>query len=385
MTAAASKRKTPPALRILHVLASPGPGGAETLVRDLAAELRAMGHVAGIAFISHAEQVGNSGRFEAEFLSQLERASVPVLHIGHAARRNPLYGAWKLHSAIKGFSPDILHLHLQWALVYRLLIGPFAPAGMRTVYTHHINRFRQGAPLFRLLARPVDGFVAISGFNRALLESQVKRPVAYVPNAVAVPDRLKAKRRRQAHDPLQVLSVGQMTEQKDYPTLVEAAALVFRQRPQLAGKLVFRIAGDGPERGRVQSLVRERGLEDRVILLGTRTDVPDLMGQSDVLLMTSAYEGLPVTLLEALHAGLPIIATAVGACPEVVGDGDNGFLAPPGDPQAIAAHILALVDEPALVDRLGARSAERAAEYGIARCAERHLEFYRQLLRSKGR
>jgi glycosyltransferase involved in cell wall biosynthesis len=372
--------REPVPFRILHILASAGPGGAEILIRDLTSEMRARGHITAIAFVSHAAEVGNSPAFEAEFKDRLECASVEVLHLGHAGRRNPFYGAWKLYQTIRFFRPDVIHIHLEWGLVFRLLLGPFAPHDGVTVYTHHINKFRKGATLFRLLAWPVDGVVAISESNRKLLEKQVSAPVRYIPNAVALATSCDGRKRRKVPGAFQVLSVGQLYPQKDYPTLVETAWLIFDQRPDLAGKLVFQIAGDGPERGRLEALIRERGLQRHVSLLGTRSDVPDLMCKSDLLLMTSAYEGLPIALLEALHAGLPIVATSVGAVPEVVGHGDNGLLAPPGDATQLAAHVLAILSDPDLARRFSARSRQLAADYGIVQCAQRHLEFYQDLL-----
>ena len=365
-------------LRILHVLASPGPGGAEVLTRDLSQALVRRGHQVGIAFISHAEQVGNPPEFERNFLDSLEAGSVESLHIGHPARRNPFYGAWRLAAIVRRFRPDILHIHLQSALLFRLLARTLPTPAFATIYTHHTDHLKLGSRPFALLARATDHLVAISGQTRELLSAHTTRPVTHIPNAVGLPLHPPRPDRSSA-EVFRILSVGRLHPPKDYPTLVEAASILFGKRPDLAGKLVFDIVGEGSERAKIEALIGARRLEGKVRLLGLRMDVPDLMRDADLLLMTSSWEGLPITLLEALHARLPIVATNVGACPEVVRDGENGFIAPPGDPQRIAESILRIMDDPALAFRFGERSAERALEYGIDASVDRHLELYRKV------
>ncbi|MDQ4086451.1 MAG: glycosyltransferase [Pseudomonadota bacterium] len=352
-------------------------------MRDLAIAQRRRGHDVAIAFITTATDFGHSAEFETRFQQDLMAGSVATFEIGRHARHFPPYGGWRLSRIVRESRADVLHVHLQTALLFRLAARPFLPRRMAVVYTHHTSNLRLGNRIFRLLARSIDGVVAISNQTRELLSAQVKVPVALIPNSVA--REVNAERTGPESDgTFRIISVGRLFPEKDYPTLVETAAAVFRARPELAGRLSFSIAGGGPERERIEALIAERGLERSIHLLGTRTDAYELMKQADLLLMTSSHEGLSMTLLEALHAKLPIVSTDVGGCSEVVRHGENGLLAPSGDAGQLAAHILRILDDPALAKRFQEASGRLAADYNMDGSVERHLDFYAQLLRAKG-
>lgn len=366
-------------MRILHVLAARSPGGAEVLTRDLAIQLDHDGHSVGIAFISRNEDIGTSLAFQADFERRLADHSVRIFDIGHAAKRNPLFGAWRLSKILREYDPQVLHVHLQSGLLFRLLLagrGKFV-----TVYTHHTDHLKFGTSIFRMLATRVDGFVAISQQAKRLLERHSRRPVALIPNAVAFPQPSQAVPR--STRVFRVLSVGRLYLPKDYPTLVRTAAMLFRSRPDLTGRLRFEVVGDGPERPRIEALIAQHGLEGKVCLLGARSDARDLMLGADALLMTSSWEGLPISLIEALHAGLPIVATNVGSCAEVVHHGNNGFLAPAGDAAALADHLLRLFDDDALRAEFSGVSRKLALRYSIETSAHDHAAFYATLLAGK--
>jgi glycosyltransferase involved in cell wall biosynthesis len=120
------------------------------------------------------------------------------------------------------------------------------------------------------------------------------------------------------------------------------------------------LVGDGPERGAIEEMVRHQALEEHVRLLGQRDDVPRLLAASDLVLLTSISEGIPLTLIEAMAAARPVVATSVGGVAEVVVDGQTGLLAPARDDQALAEHILRLADDPARRDELARSGRERA-------------------------
>jgi glycosyltransferase involved in cell wall biosynthesis len=127
------------------------------------------------------------------------------------------------------------------------------------------------------------------------------------------------------------LAVGRFQPAKDYPTMIAAFARLARNS---TSRLI--LVGQGPLRGEVESLLRAEGLEDRVRFLGVRRDVSELMSGADGYVLSSAWEGMPVVLLEAAAVGLPVVATRVGGVAEVVEDGVSGSLVPPGDPAALA-------------------------------------------------
>jgi glycosyltransferase involved in cell wall biosynthesis len=166
--------------------------------------------------------------------------------------------------------------------------------------------------------------------------------------------------------------------------LIRTVAGLVGARPDLAERLQVLIMGDGPERPRLERLIQEANLGEIIELLGTRTDVHEMMSRSDLQLMTSDYEGLPITLIEAAHAGLPIVATDVGGCSEIVEHGRNGFLAPAGDDSALAKHIEALIDDPKLRKEFSRASLRVAQQFSITANADQHLALYQRVLERAG-
>lgn len=152
-----------------------------------------------------------------------------------------------------------------------------------------------------------------------------------------------------AEDTRLVLAVGRLAPQKDYPTLIGAAA----RTP----KALFLVAGEGPLRADLQALVEAQ--DAPVLLLGPREDIPDLLASADAFVLCSTWEARPLALQEALTAGVPSVATAVGGVPGLVGDA--ALLIPPGDPAALAAALAELLDSPGRRDALRAAMPARVA------------------------
>ena len=175
------------------------------------------------------------------------------------------------------------------------------------------------------------------------------------------------------------MAVGRLAEPKDALTLVRALAAV-PGRPFTA-----LLVGDGPDRPSVEAEVRRLGLQDAVALAGTRDDVPELLARADVFALSSRSEGAPLSILEAMAAGLPVVSSRVGGVPELVVDGETGLLVPPGDPAAMAVALGRLVADAGLRYRLGAAGRERAQrcfDLRRQRCA--HLDCYTRELGRRG-
>ncbi len=177
--------------------------------------------------------------------------------------------------------------------------------------------------------------------------------------------------------PLRLLSVGRMRAPKDFTTLVRAVAAL------PAGTAKLRIAGDGPDRPALEAEIARLGAGDAVELLGTRADVDELLADSDAFVLSSESEGFPMSVLEAMAAGVAVVASSVGGVPEAVVDGDTGVLVPPRDVEALAGALGSLLD-PARVDRLGDAGRLRAERrFGLAAFQHAHVELYRAALRTR--
>ncbi len=360
-------------MRIMLLITSFAPGGAEILCRGLAKAFTKAGHRCLVTAICDAATVGNSPEFEQAFKQELLDHGIGIAVLGNNARTNPLVGAARLRSIVRDFAPDVLHIHSANGLLFQALGLLRKP----TIYTHHNIRLNFPAFLFSIFDRFVDRYVAISSPCEALLRRHVSRPIISIPNGVADDFALESHRLL-PQDPI-VLSVGTITAQKDYSTLVRAAALCAHQLREKGRRVRFQIAGGGDVR-ELRDLIAEEGLEDHVELLGTRSDIPALMARADVLANSSIYEGLPITLIEAAMAGLPAVATNVGGNGEVVRHGINGLLVPPGQPDALAAALIELLSDPTKYEGMCASARSLSEKFSLGKCVEAHLKLYSSVL-----
>jgi glycosyltransferase involved in cell wall biosynthesis len=192
---------------------------------------------------------------------------------------------------------------------------------------------------------------------------KLARPIANGCDVAAIASRSAlARQRRPPGDPLRVLMVARLEAIKDQSTLLRAFAAVASRHPQWRLQLV----GEGPERPRLEALARELGLDPAAIFLGRRTDIPELLGQSDLFAFsTTAAEGFGIVLIEAMAAGLPVIASDVAACREVLRDGAAGELLPPADVDAWSHGLEALMGSSEARYALARRASGAAPGYDI--------------------
>jgi glycosyltransferase involved in cell wall biosynthesis len=168
-------------------------------------------------------------------------------------------------------------------------------------------------------------------------------------------------------------SIGRLNVVKDYGTLIASFKEVLNKHPD--AKLV--IAGDGPERNKLQLQIEELDISDKVTLLGERNDVEELLGQFDIFALTSLTEGFSVALVEAAWSGLPIVATDVGGNREIVQDGITGFLTEPGNIQDVTEKIEKLLSDNRLRQRFGSVSRSRAeANWTLELMREKYQRVY---------
>jgi glycosyltransferase involved in cell wall biosynthesis len=173
--------------------------------------------------------------------------------------------------------------------------------------------------------------------------------------------------------PGRVLLVGRLAPQKRPDLAIRAVAEVRRRRPDVQ----LDVAAHGPLERETAALVGELGLGDSVRLLGKRDDVADLLAEAECFLLTSDYEGCPYTVLEAMAAGVPVVASRVGGLPELVADGETGVLFEPGNPHAAAAALGGLLDYPERARAFGAAGRERVRkEFGRERMVRDTVAVY---------
>jgi glycosyltransferase involved in cell wall biosynthesis len=175
-----------------------------------------------------------------------------------------------------------------------------------------------------------------------------------------------------------VANVARLVPQKGQRNLVEAAAQVLQTRPDVR----FAFVGDGPLRDEVTGLATERGILDKIVITGIRPDVPRILAASDLFVLSSIWEGMPLSLLEAMAAGCPAVATDVGGVAEVLDRGRVGLMVPPNDPAALAQAIGECLDHPARASQRAAAAQEFAEQkYGMETMIRKWEEVYLRELR----
>jgi glycosyltransferase involved in cell wall biosynthesis len=312
---------------------------------------------------------------------------VALEHVRRPVGARDLAGLVELVRLLRRHRPDILHASSSKAGVLGRLAGFLAGVPIR-VFTVHGWAFAAYPGLAGRLYRGADRLVRpLTTVTVCVSERERKLGLAartcdaertvVIPNAVGVAAarRVQAARRER---PL-IVAVGRLKAPKDFLTLVRALG---RLTPDSFEAV---IVGEGPDRVRLEEEIENLGLEGRVRLAGERRDVPELLAETDIFALASSSEGMPVSVLEAMAAGLPVVASRVGGVPEQVVDGETGLLVDPGDPQDLAEALAVLVDDGELRLRLGAAGRARAEKaFDLEPFRRAHLELYsRELARRR--
>jgi glycosyltransferase involved in cell wall biosynthesis len=287
---------------------------------------------------------------------------------------------------------DVLHTHKFGSNVWGALTG--AAVRVPVLVAHEHTWSYRGEPLRRfldreLIARAADRFVAVSREDqRRMSEVEHIDPArtVFIPNGVLPLPAASGKDVRAelgiAADAEVLGIVGLLRPQKAHEVLLAALALLAGERPKLA----LLVVGGGPEQEYLERAARAFGVESRTRFLGDRADVPDLLGAFDLAVCCSDFEGSPLSVMEYMDAGLPIVASAVGGVPDLIEDGVHGLLVAPRDPRALADAIVELLSDPQRARAMGARARERrAAEFDIELQVRRLEALYEELLEAKRR
>jgi glycosyltransferase involved in cell wall biosynthesis len=196
------------------------------------------------------------------------------------------------------------------------------------------------------------------------------RRIRLIPNGV---DAARFTRRPAAGPLRRIAMVANLRREKGHDVLIDAAPAILAAHPDAE----FVLAGDGPEAAALAARARTRGVADRVVFLGATRDVPEVLAGSDVFVLPSRSEALPNAVIEAMAAGLPVVASEVGGIPELIAQGVTGLLVAPGDPPALAGAIGYLLDHPAAAADLGCAARDYVSrELGFGRLVERIERLY---------
>jgi glycosyltransferase involved in cell wall biosynthesis len=351
-------------------------GGAQVHVRDLAAALLREGHEAKVF-------VGGTGPVTAA----MDAMGVPYQSLRHLVHPIRPWRDWlavsELAEALGGFRPELVSTHSSKAgLVGRLAARR---VGVPALFTAHGWAFTEGvgglkSRVYRLVER-----VASRWARRILTVSEYDRDLA-IRKGVAPPEKLVAihngmpdvpvvLRSDPAKQPPHIVMVARFEKQKDHRTLVLALAGV-QDLPW-----TMELIGGGPLMEGTKRLAVEHGIAGRVNFPGDGTSVAERLAQAQLFVLTSHYEGLPRSIIEAMRAGLPVVASDVGGVAEEVADGETGFVVPRGDVERLRGRLRTLLSDPATRVRMGDNARRRYENsFTLGRMVEETWRVYDEVL-----
>lgn len=365
-------------IRVLQIIPTLVSGGAERMVVNLMTHLDAERFEAAVICLAAPE-----GSPQEQLLAQRRYR---VWYLGKGPGFDPrMLG--RIRSVVNEFRPQIVHSHLSFHYVFTALPRSRAPRHVATIHlsaqtTHKRFMLRLGQMAFR------HGVVAVA-VSREVAEwaghAYGVQNCTVIPNGIPIEDYQRASGCRQAwrtkegfrEDDVLFVSVARLEEQKNHRMLVEAFARRIGTEPRAHLVLV----GEGSCRLSLERQSCELGLRDKVLFLGQRADISECLSAADVFVLASHNEGNPLCVMEAMAAGLPVVATAVGGVPELIVGQKSGLLVNPGDCDAFAAAMLMLFQDETMRRRIASSATQRALEsFSASLMARAYGRLYERIL-----
>jgi len=369
-------------MKIFHVIDSAGLYGAEIMLLNLAEEQRKLGHDPVIA------SIGEKGEYVKPLEAEARLRGTEVVTFRMHNGPNFL-GAWRiLHYAhTQGF--HVLHTH---GYKGDILLG-FIPRAIRRIplistihgwtNTERISKMRIYEYIDALSLKYMDAVCVVNQTmcNHAHLE-RLQGRMHYIPNGIPPLQSTTLLPEDEITEFCQegftVVSIGRLSREKGYDYLIKAFALFLKSA--VDARLL--IIGDGPERNKLEGMVHDLGLTGKVLLPGYRREAWRYLFHCQVYVVSSLSEGLPITLLEAMQAEIPIVTTAVGGIPQVLKDRYSGHLVSPSDPLELSLAIHEILHDNLHAQDMASKAKVIVnAEYSSAAMAHNYLNLYRRVTR----
>jgi glycosyltransferase involved in cell wall biosynthesis len=363
-------------MKILHLVSSGGYYGKESVIINLCSALEKLGCSTEVgAFL-------NSQAPNDEVVIRAHRQHLPARTFACRGRVD-LRTVRTIRDHILSQQIDLVHTHDTKADLYGYLAARWA--GCPLFATCHLwfspsIRHRIYSALDRVVLRYFDGVIGVSPpIGSTLHKSRVpQRKVAVIANGIDFSPFLgieDASSGREFGSDLTIGIVGRLARQKGHPFFFAAARGILEKFPRAR----FVVVGEGPDRKQLEALAQELGIADSVYFAGYRDDMPRVYAGLDLMVMPSLDEGLPMTLLEAMAARCAVVASAVGAVPELIEHGQTGLLVEPGNTGDLEQAMLLLLNDACLRNWIAQNARQSVSRFSSERMARSYLDFYQRM------
>ena len=360
-------------MKILHVITTLDTGGAERLMVDLLPLLNAKGDQAELLLFNG---------FRTPLRTELEQRGVLVHELFNEEfnyKGSGVYNPMNIKRLSSYFNDyDIIHTHNTACQFYVPLARALLGKKVILVTTEHSSNNRRRdmrwfKPIDRWMYNQYEAVVCISEKAQTSLENYIgkREKVLTINNGVDVKRFLHPIKNVLAQEDFIITMVAGLRAEKDHET-------VFRALTHMPTNYRLKLVGIGVREAELKALTQEMGIQDRVVFMGLRSDVPDILEQSDVVVLSSHWEGLSLSSVEGMASGRPFIASDVDGLREVVGGA--GVLFPHGDDKSLAESIQRLCENPAYYREVAEACQKRAQQYDISLMADSYHKLYQTLL-----
>lgn len=370
-------------IHVLHLIDGLNVGGAEMLLCDLTSGLSEHGFRISVGYCT-----------PGPLVKYFTDRNIPAYHLPRSGRVDPFL-VWKMVSLIRSDFPQIVHTHLFKSDFHGRLAARIAGVPVVISTLHNADGWAKQwplGPIYGSTAVFTDKLIAVSDDVKKYHIEITKVPenkVIVIENGIQVqkfhdPAVLKGKIRAEFNIDNDILLFGiiaRLKPQKDHVTFLKAASLILKKLPNAR----FLIIGDGPLHSDLQELAAELNISRAVIFTGLRDDIVNILAEIDVLVFSSVWEGLPVTLLEGMAAGKPVAGTKISGIDGPAVDQETALLVPVKDPEALAKVCIQLGEDPGLRRRFGIAGFERvSSKYNLDHMIENTASLYRSELLKHG-
>jgi len=359
-------------IKILSIINSLEIGGAESFLMNFALESKRNEDI----------DLEICTLYPSTFLrNKIQKLNIPLWEFNLNFKYN-LIGIFKIINLIKKRKYDIIHIHLFPAALFSSIASFFIPQKIKLVFTEHsVNNRRRSFAIFKLLDLFVySRYSKIICVNRQVQLSlirwlpKIKKKTDVIFNGVPEP-KLENLQFSKKYD---VIFIGRLEKVKGINFLLKAVNILKIKQNK---NIKLAIVGDGSLKKQLEETAKRLKINDSIKFLGSRQDISNLMISSKILILPSIWEGLPMTILEAMYLKIPIIATSVGGIPEIIENKKDGLLIPSKNPEIIAKTIIYLLENKDLQTKLTQNAYKKVKSlYSIQNYTKNILDIYKELI-----